>query len=363
MAKMHVLKDRGTRRRCWAAVLLLSGAAAGTEAGTAAAGESAMAAAAANGSARTSAAAASAAIPGAPTEADPSPALAFVDGARRVEYRSLEDMERLFQRWGFGAQSWRQALPEIPRLYLSHIPRRWREETAQTLDIEAKKQLFIRSVTPLALRANERVLADRTRLQGLELLLAAGGELPAAEAKWLAALAERYGLQSRKPLRAEQRIRRLKGRVDALPVSLIVAAAAEESGWGTSRFADEGNALFGQWTRGQGLKPRRQRPAHADYRVKAFASPLESAHSYLLNINRHPAYGPLREARAKLRAAREPLRGLALVRHLQAYSERGEAYVAALTSLIRGNDLEALDRARLRDMQPHYLVAVGEGAE
>jgi len=362
MAKMHVLKDRGTRRRCWAAVLLLSGAAAGTEAGTAAAGESAMAAA--NGSAAwTSAAAGSAAIPGAPTEADPSPALAFVDGARRIEYRSLEDMERLFQRWGFGAQSWRQALPEIPRLYLSHIPRRWREQTAPTLDIEAKKQLFFRSVTPLALRANERVLAERTRLQGLELLLAAGGELPVAEANWLAALAERYGLQRRTPLGAEEQIRRLKRRVDALPVSLIVAAAAEESGWGTSRFADEGNALFGQWTRGQGLKPRRQRPAHADYRVKAFTSPLESVHSYLLNINRHPAYGPLREARAKLRAAREPLSGLVLVRHLRAYSERGEAYVAALTSLIRGNDLEALDRARLRDMRPHYLVAVGEGAE
>jgi len=360
---MQLLKDRGARRRRWAAALLLSGAAAGTVPEPAVAREPAIAAAVGSGSADRNSAAAGSAIPGGRSAAAPPPALAFVDGARRIEYGSLADMERLFRRWGFGAENWRQALPEIPRLYLSHIPRRWREQTAATLDIEAKKQLFFRSVTPLALRANERVLAERTRLQGLELLLAAGGQLPDAEANWLAALAERYGLRSRKPLGAEERIRRLKRQVDTLPVSLIVAAAAEESGWGTSRFADEGNALFGQWTRGQGLKPRRQRPAHADYRVKAFATPLESAHSYLLNINRHPAYGALREARAKLRAARQPLSGLALVSHLQAYSERGEAYVAALASLIRGNDLEALDRARLRDMRPHYLVAVGEGAE
>jgi len=332
--------------RLWGVVVLLAGALSGTAPG-----------------------ALCAAAPGAATAAAPQagsnpPALAFVDEpVRRVEYRSVDDIEQLFQRWGFGADGWRQALTDIPRLYISHIPRRWREQTAPTLDIDAKKQIFFRSMTPLALRANERVLAERTRLQGLELLLAAGGELPPAEAAWLAELSERYGLRPGRAPGPRERVALLKRRVDALPVSIIVAAAAEESGWGTSRFADEGNALFGQWTRGDGLKPRRQRPAHADYRVKAFASPLESAHAYLLNINRHPAYVALRQARATLRDKRQPLRGMVLVKHLLAYSERGEDYVAALTSLIRGNDLESLDRARLRDMPAHYLVAVGEGAE
>ena len=124
-------------------------------------------------------------------------------------------------------------------------------------------------------------------------------------------------------------------RLDVVPVSLVLAQAAEESGWGTSRFAAEGNALFGQWSWADGaIRPQEQREGLGDYGIASFATPLESIVAYTLNLNSHPAYAELRTRRRQMRDNRERISGLELANTLTRYSERGAEYVDTLHAII-----------------------------
>jgi Bax protein len=138
---------------------------------------------------------------------------------------------------------------------------------------------------------------------------------------------------------------RLLQRVDVIPPSLALAQAANESAWGTSRFARRGHNYFGQWcfTTGCGVVPN-QRTLGKDHEVEVFASPAESVASYLLNLNAHPAYQRLREIRQQRRQRQQPVSGLALAAGLEKYSERGVAYIQELREMIRYNRLEAYDQ-------------------
>ena len=129
-------------------------------------------------------------------------------------------------------------------------------------------------------------------------------------------------------------------RVDAVPVSLALAQAANESGWGTSRFGREGYNYYGQWCyqQGCGLVPGKRRMG-ADHEVEVFNSPEDSVESYLHNLNTNKAYEPLREIRARLRAADKPITGIELAKGLGKYSQRGDDYINDLRSIIRHNDL------------------------
>ncbi len=156
----------------------------------------------------------------------------------------------------------------------------------------------------------------------------------------------------------------LWSRVDIIPASLALSQGAEESGWGTSRFAAQGNALFGQWTWGDhAMKPEQQRTKLGNYGVAAFESPQESVISYMLNLNSHRAYGDLRARRAAARARGEKPTGRDVARGLTKYSERGEAYVESLHSIMNANQLDATDEAYLSEGPPIYLVPTGEGAD
>ncbi|TNF89892.1 MAG: hypothetical protein EP301_02050 [Gammaproteobacteria bacterium] len=152
-------------------------------------------------------------------------------------------------------------------------------------------------------------------------------------------------------------------KLDVIPAGLALGQAAYESGYGTSRFAAEGNALFGQWTfGGEGLKPEQQREALGDHRIAAFDWPFDSVRSYFVNLMSHPAYDAFRKLRAEKRAAGAPLRSLDLADGLIAYSERGQAYVDTLKSIIRVNDLDLADSAVLRD-EPRRFIVGAENAE
>ena len=131
-------------------------------------------------------------------------------------------------------------------------------------------------------------------------------------------------------------------RVDVVPVSLALAQAAKESGWGTSRFVREGNNLFGEWCfeEGCGIVPKARAPGRR-HEVRSFESPQASVESYLRNINTHPGYRSLRGARKAQRETRKDLSGVALARELSQYSERREDYVTEVRNLIIGNDLES----------------------
>lgn len=134
-------------------------------------------------------------------------------------------------------------------------------------------------------------------------------------------------------------------RVDVIPTSLVLAQAATESGWGTSRFSKHGNNFFGQWCfeQGCGLVPR-SRGDDKTHEVAVFDTPQESVESYFQNLNSHPAYKPLRNIRQNLRTNKEPVTGIALAGGLEQYSERGTEYIDELRSIIQLNDLSKYDQ-------------------
>ncbi|WP_405231991.1 glucosaminidase domain-containing protein [Lentisalinibacter salinarum] len=199
-----------------------------------------------------------------------------------------------------------------------------------------RKVRFFEFLRPIIEAENTRVLEERRRLEEL----AAEDGLGWLDRRWLHGLAEDYGLDPQE-YEDDTLIMALLRRVDVVPVSLALAQAAKESGWGTSRFARKGNNFFGEWCydAGCGLVPR-ARAAERSHEVRAFDSPRESVASYLRNINTNRSYRELRRVRAGLRAQGRPLSGLVLAEQLQRYSERGQAYVDEIKGLIRYNDLE-----------------------
>jgi Bax protein len=130
-----------------------------------------------------------------------------------------------------------------------------------------------------------------------------------------------------------------------VPPSLALSQAANESAWGTSRFARSGHNYFGQWcfTTGCGVVPR-HRTAGKQHEVAVFASPAAAVASYLHNLNSHPAYQRLREIRLQQRQQHQVVSGLALAAGLEKYSERGEDYIRELRAMIRHNRLSQYDQ-------------------
>ena len=135
--------------------------------------------------------------------------------------------------------------------------------------------------------------------------------------------------------------------MDVIPVSIAIAQAANESGWGTSRFALEGNALFGQWTWSKkGISPKNKDPDKS-HKILQFQILKASVRAYKNNLNTHNAYQEFREARARLRQEDKPIDGLELTKYLKKYSSIGEKYVAILEDIIEKNSLTDFDKANL----------------
>jgi len=201
---------------------------------------------------------------------------------------------------------------------------------------EARKAQFFAFLRPLLEAENARVLTQRRRL---EAIAAQAGPPGRRDARWLRDLAEEYDLATA-ALEARAMLAELLLRVDAVPVSLGLAQAAKESGWGTSRFAREGNALFGQrcFEAGCGLVPEHRR-AGLGHEVRGFPSPQAAVASYVRNLNTHRDYDGLRRLRAELRAGGRRVTGFVLARTLGTYSERGDAYVQEIRQMIRFNAL------------------------
>jgi len=247
---------------------------------------------------------------------------------------------------GYDLDAVRNGQAEVPRLYLTSFPVGW----VDVPTIEERKALFLRTFLPLMLRVNEAITADRAILVDLRDRLVAG-EIPSAgEMDWLIDLARLYRVLPAEPdsgavtLTLDD-IDTLLTRVDVIPPSLAMAQAVEESGWGRSRFAQEGNAMFGQYTwSDQGLLPLGRNDGH---RIRTFDSLLQSVAAYALNLNSHPAYGEFRAERARMREQGLPLDGRELVSTLSSYSQRPSAYMRNLRTTIDANDLRDFDTAVL----------------
>jgi len=267
----------------------------------------------------------------------------------------------LFDRLGYTAKAWQAGIREIPRVYLADVPNTWRERSAKELSVADKKKLFFRLIAPIVLRINELILEDRTRAKELTRRLAQGQSVAPDDQAWLTELAVKYKVLGSASERLDSdAFPELLLRVDVVPPSLSLAQAASESGWGTSRFAAQGNSLFGQWTWGKGLKPAEQRTSElGDYRIAAFDSTAQAAYSYALNLNTARAYRDLRLKRADLRRQGLRISGTVLAETLLNYSERGQAYVNDLKALIRNNRLDDADDAYLRHMTVVHIVPAG----
>ncbi len=208
----------------------------------------------------------------------------------------------------------------------------WRENVA------LRKSIFLRLALSGVLQVNESILAGRKRLLGLTL-----NKLSEGDRQWVSAMLARYKVAKLEDPPTEENLRELARRLDALPPSMVIVQAAIESAWLQSRFARKGQALFGQWTTGkQGIKA-----LNSNARLAAFANPRKSLIAYMLNINTHPAYEGLRNARAKMRRRNQSLDGYLLAGHLGRYAEIGEQYVKLIRRMIRRDRLHLADTAKL----------------
>lgn len=212
-------------------------------------------------------------------------------------------------------------------------------------EVEVKKQAFFDFLQPFVDLQNARVQLQRERLLSIIGKIEREEDLARGERVFLRSLAMQYQMEGN-DYRDPAFLNRLLRRVDILPPSLVLAQAANESAWGTSRFALEVNNFFGQWcyTQGCGVVPSR-RGASARHEVKAFASVEEAVQAYFMNLNTFPSYLDLRLMRERLRAQEQPIDGLSLAEGLESYSERGEAYIRELQDIIRGNGLIEKDLA------------------
>ena len=282
---------------------------------------------------------------------------------KRIEIESYKDVEELFVELNYTPEAWQAGVREVPRIYFTNIPHRWRDKYAQEVTVLTKKRLFFRALAPLVLHSNELILEDRERVQELAEQVGTAAALDDQDREWIAELAVRYGIaESTDVGRDPALMERLLRRVDIVPVSLALSQSAEESGWGTSRFAAEGNALFGQWTWGkQAIKPEQHRAALGNYGIRAFETPLQSVLAYMHNLNTHRAYTDLRSRRAEMRANGQEPTGRELAETLTKYSERGEAYVKSLHTIMNANRLDPADEAYLGDGPRIFLIPVGDG--
>jgi Bax protein len=255
---------------------------------------------------------------------------------KTAETRDAQLMFAALDRIGFDLDAVQKGYISVPRLMVSSLP-----PDLERLDaMDQRKNLFLRIMLPAVLTANEQIGADRQRLLDIKAKLDSGVQMNAAEVQWVLQLADLYD-------QPDADVDSLLKKVDVIPPSLALAQAIEESGWGTSRIARSQNSLFGQF--GQA--------ASGDWDYKSFASLQEAVSSYMHNLNTHRAYKEFRVSRAHMRMTKGEIDGWELVQTLHRYSERGDDYVRGLHSIMRDNELESFDFARLNTRRIAAIVA------
>ncbi|MTI08607.1 glucosaminidase domain-containing protein [Curvivirga aplysinae] len=255
---------------------------------------------------------------------------------QKLATHTVEKLQKKFQQIGYSIDKLEVNGYTVPRIWPDAVP----DDMDSIQVVQDRKALFMKMMLPLVLLSNERIERDRVRLLSIAEKQAKGEVIAKADQNWLENTAKSYRLD-------EVDMAELIKRVDVVPVSLAVAQAAIESGWGTSRFARQGNALFGQWTWGdEGIVPD-GREEGKTHKIKSFESPLDSVVAYVHNLNTNRAYRELRNLRADLRKQGIDATGLDLTMGLQRYSEKGMEYVYLLQNIINSNQMARFDDAQL----------------
>jgi len=214
---------------------------------------------------------------------------------------------------------------------------------ASMKDVKQKKHAFFEYIYPMVEVANAAVLEKRKKLMQIQGDLKAGDQLTPGELEFLTAITKEYSLKAKDPA-TTQNVEKLLRAVDYVPPALALAQSANESAWGTSRFAKQANNFFGQWCfkKGCGIVPAR-RDEGSKHEVRKFTSTQGSVHAYVKNINTGRAYSSLRNVRAEARSNNAMLTGHDLAAGLVKYSARGQEYVKEIRSMIRTNKLKNYD--------------------
>ena len=229
---------------------------------------------------------------------------------------------------------------------------------AAVTDTEQKKQQFFDFLQPQISRINLRIESERAWLVLVYQTIEQGETLAYWQQQMLGELHDYYRVAE--PIASSAAFEQLMLRVDTIPASLVLAQAANESAWGTSRFAVEGNNLFGQWcfSQGCGLVPT-GRDSDASHEVRVFDSVADSVDSYFRNLNTHRQYAAFRALRAQSRDRNELLNSTELVWGIKGYSSRGDLYITELIDMIRYNALQQYDQPAFYASQPIQIKADG----
>ena len=251
---------------------------------------------------------------------------------------SASTIEQLFKDTNYSLSEVRRT-KKVKPIRLSLLP----NEMKSIENSGKRKNLFIKIILPLVLEENNRIIVDRKKL----FTILNKNKNSKDEIKWLNQKFKQYGVVNKD-------LATLKVRMDIIPVSLAIAQAAKETGWGTSRFAIEGNALFGQWTwSGEGIKPAGA-DTNATYKVMKFNVLKASVRAYQRNLNTHSSYKKFRFIRAQLRDDNKKLDSLKLAEYLDSYAQTGTEYTKVLKQIIQQNQLKDFDEVKLLPLSVKY---------
>ena len=254
------------------------------------------------------------------------------DAQTDVVRLNASTVKELFKDTDYSLKNIRET-KQVKPVKLSLLPK----EIKNIQSTKEKKELFLEIILPLVLEENNRIKLDRKKL----FSILNKNNNTDQEIRWLNSKFKQYGV-------VKKDLATLKIRMDEVPVSLALAQAAKETGWGTSRFAIEGNALFGQWTwSGEGIKPAGADSSDGDHKVMKFKVLKASVRAYQRNLNTHNSYREFRLARAIMRDNEEELDSLTLANYLDKYAATGKEYTKVLKKIIEQNSLKDFDKVKL----------------
>jgi len=245
---------------------------------------------------------------------------------------SASTLEQLFKETDYSLKKVKKTKLVNIGINLDHLP----TEMKNIENTKKRKNLFIQIVLPLIIEENTKIKLDRKKL----FVILNKNNNSKSDIEWLNKKFKQYGV-------SKNDLPTLKTRMDEVPVSLAIAQAAKETGWGTSRFAQKGNALFGQWTwSGNGIKPAGAE-SDSTHKVASFKVLKSSVKAYLRNLNTHSSYSKFRKERAIQRDNDEKLNSLELVKYLDKYAETGIEYTKVLSKIIKQNSLTEFDDVKI----------------
>ena len=220
----------------------------------------------------------------------------------------------------------------VKPIYFTQFPK----DLDEIVSVQLKKETFIKIILPLVVAENQKIINDREKLKKLSVKKITSDK----EKSWLRQKFKEYKIKNGS-------MKELTNRMDIIPVSVAIAQAAKESGWGTSRFALEGNAIFGQWTwNGRGIAPL-YRSKEESHKILRFPILRASVKAYKNNLNTHKSYKEFRDKRSSLRSKRRSIAGMKVIHTLDNYAETGQEYTKILAQIIDQNSLEEFDNVKL----------------